>query len=139
MYQEKLNKFILNGTYDYQLDTVGNFVIDENNPSFETKYLKVGLYDYYYDINKIEYVNSTVFKEFIPIINVPIDTNVNTSTNFVESILRASGSLNVSANGITITPEALAELEYAILQLKGERDHANTQLNNLVSQLTPPS
>jgi len=139
MYQEKLNKFILNGTYDYQLDTVGNFVIDENNPSFETKYLKVGLYDYYYDINKIEYVNSTVFKEFIPIINVPIDTNVNTSTNFVESILRASGSLNVSANGITITPEALAELEYAILQLKGERDHTNTQLNNLVSQLTPPS
>lgn len=139
MYQEKLNKFILNGTYDYQLDAVGNLVIDENNPSFETKYLKVGLYDYYYDINKIEYVNSTVFKEFIPIINVPIDTNVNTSTNFVESILRASGSLNVSANGITITPEALAELEYAILQLKGERDHANTQLNNLVSQLTPPS
>ena len=139
MYQEKLNKFILNGTYDYQFDTEGNLVINENNPSFETKYLKVGLYDYYYDINKIESVNSTVFKEFIPIINVPIDTNVNTSTNFVESILRASGSLNISANGITIPPEALAELEYAILQLKAERDDANTKLNDIVSQLTPPS
>lgn len=139
MYQEKLNKFILNGTYTYQLDDVGNLIIDENKPSFETKYLKVGLYDFYYDINKIEAVNSTVFEEFSPIINVPIDTNVNTSTNFVESILRASGSLNISSNGITITPEALAELEYAILQLKSERDDANTKLNDIVSQLTPPS
>ena len=102
MYQEKLNQFILNGTYTYQLDSIGNLVIDENKPSFETKYLKVGLYDYSYDINKIEAVNSTVFEEFSPIITVPIDTNVNTSTNFVESILRASGSLNISSNGITI-------------------------------------
>jgi len=139
MYQKKLNQFILNGTYTYQLDNVGNLVIDENKPSFETKYLKVGLYDYSYDINKVEAVNSTVFEEFSPIINVPIDTNVNTSTNFVESILRASGSLNISANGITITPDALAELEYAILQLKAERDDANTKLNNIVSQLTPSS
>lgn len=139
MYQEKLNQFILNGTYTYQFDDVGNFIVDENKPSFETKYLKVGLYDFSYDINKIESINSTVFEEFSPIINVPIDTNVNTSTNFVESILRASGSLNVSSNGITITPEALAELEYAILQLKAERDDANTKLNDIVSQLTPPS
>ncbi len=139
MYQEKLNQFILNGTYTYQLDDVGNLVIDENKPSFETKYLKVGLSDFSYDINKVEAVNSTVFEEFSPIVNVPIDTNVNTSTNFVESILRASGSLNISSNGITITPEALAELEYAILQLKAERDDANTKLNDIVSQLTPPS
>lgn len=139
MDQSKLNQFILNGTYAYQLDNAGNLVVDENNSNFETQYLKVGLYDYSYDNNKIEYINSTVFEEFLPIVNIPIDTNVNTSTNFVESILRASGSLNVSANGITITPEALAELEYAILQLRAERDDANTKLNNIVSQLTPPS
>lgn len=139
MYQKQLNQFIQNGTYTYKLDNVGNLVIDDNNPSFETKYLKVGLYDYYYNINKIEAINEVQFEEFIPAISVPIDTNVNTSTNFVESILRTSGSLNVSSAGITITPEALAELEYAILQLKAERDDANTKLNTIVSQLTPPS
>jgi hypothetical protein len=139
MYQEQLNQFIQNGTYTYKLDSVGNFVIDDNNPSFETKYLNVGLYDYYYNINKIQSITEVQFNEFVPTITVPIDTNVNTSTNFVESILRASGSLNISSNGITITPEALAELEYAILQLKAERDDANTKLNTIVSQLTPPS
>jgi hypothetical protein len=130
MYQEQLNQFIQNGTYTYKLDSVGNFVIDDNNPSFETKYLNVGLYDYYYNINKIQSITEVQFNEFVPTI---------TSTNFVESILRASGSLNISSNGITITPEALAELEYAILQLKAERDDANTKLNTIVSQLTPPS
>lgn len=139
MYQEKLNKFILNGEYTYQLDSSGNLVIDENKPSFETKYLKVGLYDYSYEINKIEALNAPTFQEFIPVITTPIDTNINTSTNFVESILRASGSLSVSSNGLTITPEALAELEYAILQLRSERDDAYTKLNTIISQLTPPS
>ena len=139
MYQDKLNQFIRNGEYTYKLDNVGNLVIDENNPSFETKYLKVGLFDFYYNINKIEYINQIQFTEFVPTINVPIDTNVNTSTNFIESILRASGSLNISSNGITITPETLAEIEYAILQLKAERDDANTKLNTIVSQLTPPT
>lgn len=139
MYQEKLNNFILNGTYNYQLDNLGNLVIDENKPSFETKYLKIGLYDYTYNNNKIESLNNVEFTEFIPMINQPIDTNINTSTNFVESILRSSGSLNVSSNGLTITPEALAELEYVILQLKNERDDAYTKLNTIISQLTPPS
>ncbi len=138
MYQQQLNQFILNGTYTYELDRVGNFIVDDNKPSFETKYLNVGLYDYSYDVNRIEAINLSGFEEFIPMVKVPIDTNVNTSTNFVESILRSSGSLNISANGITIAPESLAELEYAILQLKSERDDAYTKLNDIISQLTPP-
>jgi hypothetical protein len=143
MYQEQLNSFILNGTYDYKLDVFGNLTIDEKNPSFETKYFKVGLYDFNYNVNKIEALNQFDFSEFIPTVTPPIDTDVNTSANYVESLIRASGSLSmgISQNGqrlISITPEILAELEYTIQQLKYERDDANVKLNSLVSQLTPP-
>ena len=41
-YQKQINDFIINGTYDYQLDAYGNLTIDQNNPSFSTKYFNVG-------------------------------------------------------------------------------------------------
>jgi len=132
MYQEQINNFIHNGIYQYQLDTFGNFVVDENNPSFSTQYLKVGLYDFNYDVNKIESLLPSVkFDEFIPVLANPINTNVNTSNNYVESVLAASIS--------SVPLEVIAELEYTIQQLKAERDDANTKLNNIVAKLTPPS
>ena len=134
MYQEQINNFIHNGIYQYQLDTFGNLVVDENNPSFSTQYLKVGLYDFNYDVNKIESLLPSVkFEEFIPVLSTPINVNVNTSNNYVESVLAASGSVN------SVSSQAIAELEYTIQQLKAERDDANTKLNNIIAKLTPPS
>lgn len=134
MYQEQINDFIHNGTYQYQLDTFGNLVVDENNPSFATQYLKVGLYDFNYDVNKIESLLPSVkFEEFIPVLSTPINTNVNTSNNYVESVLAASGSIN------SVSSQVIADLEYTIQQLKAERDDANTKLNNIIAKLTPPS
>jgi hypothetical protein len=134
MYQEQINNFIHNGIYQYQLDTFGNLVVDENNPSFSTQYLKVGLYDFNYDVNKIESLLPSVkFEEFIPVLSTPINVNVNTSNNYVESVLAASGSVN------SVSSQVIAELEYTIQQLKAERDDANTKLNNIIAKLTPPS
>jgi hypothetical protein len=133
-YQEQINNFIHNGTYQYQLDTFGNFAVDENNPSFSTQYLKVGLYDFNYDVNKIESLLPSVkFEEFIPMLSTPINVNVNTSNNYVESVLAADGSIN------SVSSQVIAELEYTIQQLKADRDDANTKLNNIVAKLTPPS
>jgi hypothetical protein len=133
-YQEQTNNFIHNGTYQYQLDVFGNFVVDENNPSFSTQYLKVGLYDFNYDVNKIESLLPSVkFEEFIPVLSTPINANVNTSNNYVESVLAAGGSIN------SVPSQIIAELEYTIQQLKADRDDANTKLNNIVAKLTPPA
>lgn len=146
MYQEQINNFIHNGTYQYQLDTFGNLVVDENNPNFSTKYLKVGLYNSNYDVNKIESLLPSVkFEEFIPMLSTPINTNVNTSNNYVESVL-ASVGFELAAGGTSeripsqvIPSQVIADLDYTIQQLIAERDDANTKLNNIVAKLTPPA
>lgn len=141
IYQEQINNFIHNGTYQYQLDTFGNLVVDENNPNFSTQYLKVGLYDSNYDVDKIESLLPSVkFEEFIPMLSTPINTNVNTSNNYVESVL-ASVGLELAAGGTSecIPSQVIADLDYTIQQLIAERDDANTKLNNIVAKLTPPS
>lgn len=141
MYQEQINNFIHNGTYQYQLDTFGNLVVDENNPNFSNKYLKVGLYDSNYDVNKIESLLPSVkFEEFIPMLSAPINTNVNTSNNYVESVLASVGfELAASGNTECIPQQCVADLDYTIQQLIAERDDANTKLNNIIAKLTPPS
>ena len=56
-YQKEIEDYVNNGTYDYKVDLYGNFTIDTNNPSFNSKYISFTLNDFVYDSKKIEQLN----------------------------------------------------------------------------------
>jgi hypothetical protein len=61
-YQKEIEDYVNNGTYDYKVDLYGNFTIDTNNPSFNSKYISFTLNDFVYDSKKIEQLNQVTFQ-----------------------------------------------------------------------------
>ena len=55
-YQKEIEDYVNNGTYDYKVDSYGNFTIDANNPSFNSKYISFTLNDFVYAPAKGEYI-----------------------------------------------------------------------------------
>lgn len=130
-YQKEIEAYVNNGTYDYEVDSYGNFIIDANNPSFNSEYISFKLNDFVYSSKKIEQLNQVTFQEFIPTIqsNVAIDINVN-------DIFNQTADQNVD-NKLSITSENADEIQYIIQKLQFERDDANKKLNDIISRLEP--
>ena len=134
-YQKEIEDYINNGTYDYKVDSYGNFTIDTNNPSFNSKYISFTLNDFVYDFNKIEQLNQVTFQEFIPTVqsNTVIDINMNDIFNQTAD----TDPTTNTTNKLAITNENADEIQYIIQKLQSERDDANKKLNDIISRLEP--
>ena len=134
-YQKEIEDYINNGTYDYKVDSYGNFTIDTNNPSFNSKYISFTLNDFVYDFNKIEQLNQVTFQEFIPTVqsNKVIDINMNDIFNQPAD----TDPTTNTTNKLAITAENADEIQYIIQKLQSERDDANKKLNDIISRLEP--
>lgn len=131
-YQKEIEDYVNNGTYDYKVDSFGNFTIDANNPSFNSEYISFTLNDFVYDSQKIEQLNQVTFQEFIPTVqsNTVIDINMN-------DIFNQPADTDPATNKLTITAENADEIQYIIQKLQAERDDANKKLNDIISRLEP--
>ena len=131
-YQKEIEDYVNNGTYDYKVDLYGNFTIDTNNPSFNSKYISFTLNDFVYDSKKIEQLNQVTFQEFIPTVksNTVIDINMN-------DIFNQTADTDPTNNKLSITTENADEIQYIIQKLQSERDDANKKLNDIISRLEP--
>lgn len=131
-YQKEIEDYVNNGTYDYKVDSFGNFTIDANNPSFNSEYISFTLNDFVYDSKKIEQLNQVTFQEFIPTVqsNTVIDINMN-------DIFNQPADTDPATNKLTITAENADEIQYIIQKLQSERDDANKKLNDIISRLEP--
>ena len=131
-YQKEIEDYVNNGTYDYKVDLYGNFTIDTNNPSFNSKYISFTLNDFVYDSKKIEQLNQVTFQEFIPTVksNTVIDINMN-------DIFNQPTDTDPVTNKLAITAENADEIQYIIQKLQSERDDANKKLNDIISRLEP--
>jgi Glu-tRNA(Gln) amidotransferase subunit E-like FAD-binding protein len=131
-YQKEIEDYVNNGTYDYKVDSFGNFTIDANNPSFNSEYISFTLNDFVYDSKKIEQLNQVTFQEFIPTVqsNTVIDINMN-------DIFNQPTDNDPTTNKLTITAENADEIQYIIQKLQSERDDANKKLNDIISRLEP--
>jgi hypothetical protein len=131
-YQKEIEDYVNNGTYDYKADSYGNFTIDTNNPSFNSKYISFTLNDFVYDSKKIEQLNQVTFQEFIPTVksNTVIDINMN-------DIFNQTADTDPTNNKLSITTENADEIQYIIQKLQSERDDANKKLNDIISRLEP--
>lgn len=131
-YQKEIEDYVNNGTYDYKVDSYGNFTIDANNPSFNSKYISFTLNDFVYDSNKIEQLNQVTFQEFTPTLqsNKVIDINMN-------DIFNQTTDTDPTTNKLAITSENADEIQYIIQKLQSERDDANKKLNDIISRLEP--
>ena len=134
-YQKEIEDYINNGTYDYKVDSYGNFTIDTNNPSFNSKYISFTLNDFVYDSNKIEQLNQVTFQEFTPTVqsNKVIDINMNDIFNQTTD----TDPTTNTTNKLAITAENADEIQYIIQKLQSERDDANKKLNDIISRLEP--
>ena len=134
-YQKEIEDYINNGTYDYKVDSYGNFTIDTNNPSFNSKYISFTLNDFVYDSKKIEQLNQVTFQEFIPTVqsNTVIDINMNDIFNQTAD----TDPTTNTTNKLAITAENADEIQYIIQKLQSERDDANKKLNDIISRLEP--
>ena len=134
-YQKEIEDYVNNGTYDYKVDSYGNFTIDTNNPSFNSKYISFTLNDFVYDSNKIEQLNQVTFQEFIPTVqsNTVIDINMNDIFNQTAD----TDPTTNTTNKLAITNENADEIQYIIQKLQSERDDANKKLNDIISRLEP--
>ena len=131
-YQKEIEDYVNNGTYDYKVDSFGNFTIDANNPSFNSEYISFTLNDFVYDSKKIEQLNQVTFQEFIPTVqsNTVIDINMN-------DIFNQTSDTDPTTNKLSITTENADEIQYIIQKLQSERDDANKKLNDIISRLEP--
>jgi Glu-tRNA(Gln) amidotransferase subunit E-like FAD-binding protein len=131
-YQKEIEDYVNNGTYDYKVDSFGNFTIDANNPSFNSEYISFTLNDFVYDSKKIEQLNQVTFQEFIPTVqsNTVIDINMN-------DIFNQPTDNDPAVNKLAITTENADEIQYIIQKLQSERDDANKKLNDIISRLEP--
>lgn len=131
-YQKEIEDYVNNGTYDYKVDSYGNFTIDANNPSFNSEYISFTLNDFVYDSKKIEQLNQVTFQEFIPTVqsNTVIDINMN-------DIFNQLADTDPATNKLAITAENADEIQYIIQKLQSERDDANKKLNDIISRLEP--
>jgi len=131
-YQKEIQDYVNNGTYEYKVDSFGNFTIDANNPSFNSEYISFTLNDFVYDSKKIEQLNQVTFQEFIPTVqsNTVIDINMN-------DIFNQPADSDPTTNKLTITAENADEIQYIIQKLQSERDDANKKLNDIISRLEP--
>ena len=131
-YQKEIEDYVNNGTYDYKVDSYGNFTIDANNPSFNSEYISFTLNDFVYDSKKIEQLNQVTFQEFIPTVqsNTVIDINMN-------DIFNQPADTDPATNKLVITVENADEIQYIIQKLQSERDDANKKLNDIISRLEP--
>ena len=131
-YQKEIEDYVNNGTYDYKVDSYGNFTIDANNPSFNSDYISFTLNDFVYDSKKIEQLNQVTFQEFIPTVqsNTVIDINMN-------DIFNQLADTDPATNKLAITAENADEIQYIIQKLQSERDDANKKLNDIISRLEP--
>jgi hypothetical protein len=131
-YQKEIEDYVNNGTYDYKVDSFGNFTIDANNPSFNSEYISFTLNNFVYDSKKIEQLNQVTFQEFIPTVqsNTVIDINMN-------DIFNQPADTDPTTNKLTITAENADEIQYIIQKLQSERDDANKKLNDIISRLEP--
>ena len=134
-YQKEIEDYVNNGTYDYKVDSYGNFTIDANNPSFNSKYISFTLNDFVYDSNKIEQLNQVTFQEFTPTVqsNTVIDINMNDIFNQTTD----TDPTTNTTNKLAITAENADEIQYIIQKLQSERDDANKKLNDIISRLEP--
>ena len=134
-YQKEIEDYVNNGTYDYKVDLYGNFTIDANNPSFNSKYISFTLNDFVYDSKKIEQLNQVTFQEFIPTVksNTVIDINMNDIFNQTAD----TDPTTNTTNKLAITNENADEIQYIIQKLQSERDDANKKLNDIISRLEP--
>ena len=134
-YQKEIEDYVNNGTYDYKVDLYGNFTIDTNNPSFNSKYISFTLNDFVYDSKKIEQLNQVTFQEFIPTVksNTVIDINMNDIFNQTAD----TDPTTNTTNKLAITNENADEIQYIIQKLQSERDDANKKLNDIISRLEP--
>ena len=134
-YQKEIEDYVNNGTYDYKVDSYGNFTIDANNPSFNSKYISFTLNDFVYDFNKIEQLNQVTFQEFTPTVqsNKVIDINMNDIFNQTTD----TDPTTNTTNKLAITAENADEIQYIIQKLQSERDDANKKLNDIISRLEP--
>jgi len=131
-YQKEIEDYVNNGTYEYKVDSYGNFTIDANNPSFNSEYISFTLNDFVYDSKKIEQLNQVTFQEFIPTVqsNTVIDINMN-------DIFNQPTDNDPAVNKLAITTENADEIQYIIQKLQSERDDANKKLNDIISRLEP--
>jgi len=131
-YQKEIEDYVNNGTYDYKVDSFGNFTIDANNPSFNSEYISFTLNDFVYDSKKIEQLNQVTFQQFIPTVqyNTVIDINMN-------DIFNQPTDNDPAVNKLAITTENADEIQYIIQKLQSERDDANKKLNDIISRLEP--
>ncbi len=131
-YQKEIEDYVNNGTYEYKVDSFGNFTIDANNPSFNSEYISFTLNDFVYDSQKIEQLNQVTFQEFIPTVqsNKVIGINMN-------NIFNQPADTDPATNKLTITAENADEIQYIIQKLQSERDDANKKLNDIISRLEP--
>lgn len=131
-YQKEIESYVNNGTYNYKVDSFGNFIIDANNPSFNSEYISFTLNDFVYSSKKIEQLNQVVFQEFIPTVqsNKVIDINMT-------DIFNQPTNDDPMTNKLTITAENADEIQYIIQKLQFERDDANKKLNDIISRLEP--
>ena len=131
-YQKEIEAYVNNGTYDYKVDSYGNFIIDANNPSFNSEYISFTLNDFVYSSKKIEQLNQVTFQEFIPTVqsNTVIDINMN-------DIFNQPTDTDPTTNKLAITAENADEIQYIIQKLQSERDDANKKLNDIISRLEP--
>ena len=134
-YQKEIEDYVNNGTYDYKVDSYGNFTIDANNPSFNSKYISFTLNDFVYDSKKIEQLNQVTFQEFIPTVqsNTVIDINMNDIFNQTAD----TDPTTNTTNKLALTNENADEIQYIIQKLQSERDDANKKLNDIISRLEP--
>jgi hypothetical protein len=131
-YQKEIEAYVNNGTYDYKVDSYGNFVIDANSPSFNSEYISFTLNDFVYSSKKIEQLNQVVFQEFIPTVQSNTVINVN-----MNDIFNQPADVDPANNKLAITAENADEIQYIIQKLQFERDDANKKLNDIISRLEP--
>lgn len=131
-YQKEIESYVNNGTYNYKVDSFGNYIIDANNPSFNSQYISFTLNDFVYSSKKIEQLNQVVFQEFIPTVqsNKVIDINMT-------DIFNQPTNDDPMTNKLAITAENADEIQYIIQKLQFERDDANKKLNDIISRLEP--
>lgn len=131
-YQKEIEAYVNNGTYDYNVDSYGNFIIDANNPSFNSKYISFTLNDFVYSSKKIEQLNQITFQEFIPTVQSNASININ-----VNDIFNQPAGTDPTADKLAITSENADQIQYLIQKLQFERDDANKKLNDIISRLEP--
>lgn len=135
-FSREIESFQRYGIYNYKFDNVGNLIFDSSSMDFSKVYLALSIQNIVYDNSKLENFYDPEFKEFVPILEPPLDDNSSQEKlNILEeenislktkldSILNTSNTTENDAEKMA-TKQVILELRISLKQGRVESDFSN--------------